>query len=175
MSDLNVKNPLREIALLKERLTEKEKTCEALQDSEMRYRRLFESTKDGILILDADTGMVVDVNPCLMHLLGYSYNKFCGKHIWEIGVFKDVAASKDAFKILQDSEYIRYEDLPLETRDGQAIDVEFVSNVYLVDHSKVIQCNIRDITARKVAEAHVTAAHDELLALMVEVERQSAD
>ncbi|MHB1016143.1 MAG: PAS domain-containing protein, partial [Desulfurivibrionaceae bacterium] len=134
-------------------MLEKDKTLEALQDSEKRYRRLFESAKDGILILDADTGKVVDVNPFLIQLLGYSYDEFRGKHIWEIGVFKDIAASKDAFQALQENEYIRYEDLPLETRNGQPIAVEFVSNVYLVDHHKVIQCNIRDITANKRAKA----------------------
>jgi len=161
MSDTNVENQLRlantelnrRIALLEKTLLEKERTGEALQDSEKRYRRLFESAKDGILILDADTGKVVDVNPFLLQLLGYSYNALYGQYIWELGVFKDIAASKDAFKALQDNEYIRYDDLPLETLHGQPIAVEFVSNVYLVDQTKVIQCNIRDITERKRAEA----------------------
>jgi two-component system cell cycle sensor histidine kinase/response regulator CckA len=161
MSATNVENQLRlantelnrRIALLEETLLEKERTAEALQYSEKRYRRLFESAKDGILILDADTGQVVDVNPFLIQLLGYSYEALYGQYIWELGVFKDIAASKEAFKALQDNEYIRYDDLPLETLDGKPIAVEFVSNVYLVDHSKVIQCNIRDITARKWAEA----------------------
>jgi diguanylate cyclase (GGDEF)-like protein/PAS domain S-box-containing protein len=133
-------------------ITERKQVEEALRDSEKRYRRLFESAKDGILILDADTGKVVDANPFLIQLLGYSYDELHGKHIWEIGVFKDIAASKEAFKTLQDKEYIRYEYMPLETFDGRSIDVEFVSNVYLVDHTKVIQCNIRDITERKQAE-----------------------
>jgi PAS domain S-box-containing protein len=84
-----------------------------------------------------------------LQLLGYSYDAICGQHIWELGVFKDIAASKDAFKALQDKEYIRYDDLPLETLDGRPIAVEFVSNIYLVDNTKVIQCNIRDITERK--------------------------
>ena len=152
------------IALLEEELRKKEIIGEALQDSEKRYRRLFEAAKDGILILDADTGKVVDVNPFLMHLLGYSYEEFCGKYIWEIGAFKDIAASKDAFNLLQENEYIRYEDLPLETKNGQPVAVEFVSNVYLVDHSKVIQCNIRDITAHKRAKA-------ERLRLMAAIEQ----
>jgi PAS domain S-box-containing protein len=144
MSDTNGENQLR-----------LPNTVEAMQDSEKRYRRLFESAQDGILILDADTGEVVDVNPFLLKLLGYSYGAICGQHIWELGVFKDIAASKDAFKILQDNEYIRYEDLPLETLDRRPIAVEFVSNVYLVDHRKVIQCNIRDITARKRADQRI--------------------
>lgn len=161
MSDLNSEARLRlenaelnrKIALLEETLREKTLTGEALQDSEKRYRRLFESAKDGILILDADSGKVVDVNPFLLNLLGYSYDALIGQYIWELGVFKDIAASKEAFQSLQDNEYIRYDDLPLETLSGKPIAVEFVSNVYLVDHSKVIQCNIRDITERKRADA----------------------
>ncbi len=122
----------RRIALLEETLREKERSGERLQDSEKRYRRLFESAKDGILVLDADTGKVVDVNPFLLQLLGYSYDAICGQYIWELGVFKDIAASKEAFKALQDNEYIRYDDLPLKTLNGRPIAVEFVSNVYLV-------------------------------------------
>jgi PAS domain S-box-containing protein len=141
-------------------------TEEALQDSEKRYRRLFESAKDGILILDADTGKVVDVNPFLLKLLGYSRDALYGKHIWELGAFKDIAASRDAFKTLQDTEYIRYDDLPLETLDGRSIDVEFVSNVYPVDHHKVVQCNIRDISRHKRAEQQLSETSQRLQALM---------
>ena len=161
MSDINPGNQdrlantelTRQVARPEETVPEMERTGRALRDSEKRYRRLFESAKDGILILDADTGKVVDVNPFLLQLLGYSYAALCGQYIWELGIFKDIAASKDAFKTLQDNEYIRYDDLPLETHEGRPIAVEFVSNVYLVDHSKVIQCNIRDITTRKRADA----------------------
>ena len=66
-----------------------------------------------------------------------------------MGAFKDFKASKDAFKALQANEYIRYDDLPLKTKDGQLIQVEFISNLYLVDHKKVIQCSIRDVTEVK--------------------------
>lgn len=133
-------------------ITERKKATVALQDSETSYRRLFESAKDGIMILDADTGRVFDVNPFLLQLLGYSFDAVYGKYLWDLGAFKDIAASKEAFKTLQDNAYIRYDDLPLETLSGQPIAVEFVSNVYLVDHTKIIQCNIRDITSRKLAE-----------------------
>jgi len=91
------------IAQLEETLLEKARTEEALKDSEKRYRRLFESAKDGILILDAETGRVVDVNPFLLRLLGYSFEAMHGQYIWDIGVFKDIAASKDAFRTLQDT------------------------------------------------------------------------
>jgi len=131
---------------------------EALAASELRYRRLFESAKDGILILDADTGAVVDVNPFLLDLLDYPYENFVGKAIWELGFFKDIIANQIHFEELQQNEYIRYEDKPLETSDGRRVDVEFVSNVYLVNNKKVIQCNIRDITKRKRMEEALRAS-----------------
>jgi two-component system cell cycle sensor histidine kinase/response regulator CckA len=127
-------------------------TGEALRASELRYRRLFESAKDGILILDAETGMIVDVNPFLVELLGVSRETFLRKKVWELGFFKDILANEDKFYELRTQKYIRYENLPLKSFDGRPIAVEFVSNVYLVNHQRVIQCNIRDITRHKRAE-----------------------
>ena len=120
-----------------------------LINSELRYRRLFETAQDGILILDAKTGMIEDVNPYLIKMLGYSREEFVKKKLWEVGAFRDIESNKDAFEALQANEYIRYKDLPLKTKDGRLIQVEFVSNVYLVGDEKVIQCNIRDITEQK--------------------------
>ena len=128
---------------------------EALTISETRYRRLFESAKDGILILDGETGKIMDVNPFLIMMLGYSHEEFIEKEIWEIGLFRDIVPNHDKFLELQQKEYVRYEDLPLETAGGCRIEVEFISNVYTVDRQKVIQCNIRDISARKQAEKQV--------------------
>ncbi|HSI03245.1 MAG TPA: PAS domain S-box protein, partial [Myxococcota bacterium] len=124
-----------------------------LRRSELQYRRLFESAKDGILILDAETGRVVDANPFMTELTGYRRDDLLGKLLWEIGPFADEAASKFSFAALKDRGYVRYDDLPLKTIDGRKVEVEFVSNVYLVNDEKVIQCNVRDITARKKAEA----------------------
>jgi len=129
-----------------------EKAEKQVQNSELRYRRLFEAAKDGILILDADNGQIIDANPFIIEMLGYSLEELTGKKLWEIGVFKKIADSKDAFTELQNIGYIRFEDMPLETKKGKPINVEFVSNVYLVDQKKVIQCNIRDITKRRLAE-----------------------
>ena len=100
-----------------------------LEASELRYRRLFETAKDGILLLDADTGRITDVNPFLQDMLGYSHTELIGRALWEIGPVKDIAASQDAMHQLQKMEYVRYENLPLETKAGQHIQVEFVSNV----------------------------------------------
>jgi len=147
-------------AELEAEIATRKKTQEALQNSERRYWRLFESAEDGVLILDGEMGRVINVNPCLLRLLGSSYEEVQGKHIWEIGSFHNIAASKDAFLALQDNECFRYDDLLLETCDGRSISVEFVSTVFFVDHSKVIQCNIRDITKRKQAAAALRKSVD---------------
>ena len=118
------------------------------EESELRYRRLFETAQDGILILDADSGRIIDVNPFLLNLLDYPFESIIGLQLWEIGLFEDIVANQAAFTKLQTEEYIRYENRPLRTRSGRHIQVEFVSNVYFVGPTKVIQCNIRDISER---------------------------
>ncbi len=139
---------------------EQKELTRALMKSELRYRRLFESAQDGILILNAYTGLISDVNPYLISMLGYTQEEFVEKNLWEVGAFKDIEASREAFLALQQNEFIRYENLPLKTKSGHLIQVEFVSNVYLVGDEKVIQCNIRDISDRKRAEK-ATLAKDE--------------
>jgi PAS domain S-box-containing protein len=137
-------------------LPPREQTQSRLGISELRYRRLFEAARDGILILDAVTLKITDVNPFMTELLGYSHAEFLGKELWEIGLFSDKEASQAAFKELQSTDYLRYEDLPLQDTNGKLRDVEFVSNVYAEDGHQVIQCNIRDITDRKRAEKERT-------------------
>ncbi|MFA5971378.1 MAG: ATP-binding protein [Lentimicrobiaceae bacterium] len=133
---------------------------DSLKDSEARYRRLFETAKDGILILDAETGMIKDVNPFLIELLGYSKEQFIEKEIWEIVFFKDVAADKEKFLEFKHKEYVHYDNLPLETASGRKINVEFVSNVYTECQHEVIQCNIHDITERKLADKNLIIAKE---------------
>jgi PAS domain S-box-containing protein/putative nucleotidyltransferase with HDIG domain len=127
----------------------------SLNQSEMRYRRLFETAQDGILILDFHTGVITDANRFITDLLGYSKEELIGKELWEIGPMVDKAAAIAAFTVLKDKGYIRYEDLPLRNKDGRVLNVEFVSNAYGVNGDRVIQCNIRDISDRKIAEAEL--------------------
>ncbi len=136
-----------------------------LRASESRYRRLFETAQDGILLLNADTAQIEDVNPYLINMLGYSHAEFLGKKLWEVGPFADRVESKEMFAELQSKGYVRYEDLPLKTNAGARVEVEFVSNTYDNEGIKVIQCNIRNITQRKVAEAKLKR-HTQLYAAL---------
>ncbi len=124
----------------------------SLVASELSYRRLFEAAKDGILILDAETGRIHDVNPFLFNLLGFSRSEMIGQTVGELSPFKDIESNQIMLERLQKDGYVRYDDLPLKTKDGRHIAVEFVSNVYVAGDQKIIQCNVRDITERKAAE-----------------------
>ncbi len=127
-------------------------SIDTLRFSELRYRRLFEAARDGILILNVETGRITDVNPFLIEILGFSKIEMIGKTVGELSPFKDIEPNQVMLDRLQRDGYVRYEDLPLENKEGHHIAVEFVCNVYQEDTARVIQCNIRDITERKQAE-----------------------
>src|SRR5713226_6555573 len=150
---------LRAITLLQQKATsleaeiaERKGAEERLRVSEHRYRRLFEASKDGILMVDPCTGTITDVNPFMTELLGYTRAQLLGQELWRIGLFRDLEANLEALRELQEKYVLRYETVPLHTKDGQRRYVEFVSTLYQVNGHKVIQCNIHDITERKQAE-----------------------
>ncbi len=127
----------------------------ALRETESRYRRLFETARDGIMILEAKSGRIIDLNPFLVELLGYSRDYFLNSALWDIPIFKGVTLSKNAFEDLQENERIACEDLPIKTRDGRHIEVEIVSNAYQAINGKAIQCNVRDVTGRNTTLNHL--------------------
>jgi PAS domain S-box-containing protein len=140
------------ILLTIEDVTKRRRAEVSLAASELRFRRLFEAAKDGILILDGDSGAITDANPFLLELLGFSHPELVGKRLWEIGLLGNEEASRASFQELQEKGYVRYDDLPLKTHDGRRVEVEVVSNVYRAGGPTIIQCNIRDVTARKRLE-----------------------
>jgi PAS domain S-box-containing protein len=129
-----------------------------IRQSEIRYRRLFEAAHDGVLILDAVSRKITDANPFMSKLLGYRLDELLGKELWEIGLLKDEEASQAAFRELQKSGQVRYEDLPLESKSGEQREVEVVANRYDEAGTQVIQCNVRDITERKRTEGALRAS-----------------
>jgi PAS domain S-box-containing protein len=153
---------LQKILLTLEDVTERLHFQSRMRQSEIRYRRLFETAKDGILIVNPETRQIMDCNPFIEELLGYTRIELIGKELWQFGLLKDEEASREAFRELQEKGYIRYEDLPLESKTGLRREVEFVSNLYTENDAKVIQCNIRDISARKQTERALIAGKDEI-------------
>ncbi len=138
----------------------------AVRESEERYRRLFETAQDGMLILDASSGEIIDANPYLREIIGYSKEELKGRHLWDIGSFRDIAENKEKFDKLRDEGYVRYEHLPLQTKSGEEAAVEFVSNTYQAGGKTVIQCNIRDVTERKKAQRELEESEEKYRAIV---------
>ena len=154
----------------------KRKRSEREQDaSELRYRQLFESARDGILILDGDSGRIVDVNPYLVELLRYPREELIGKELWQIGTVEDINESKAAMVELQARDFVRYHDLPLESSEGTITQVEVVANGYLEGNKRVIQCNIRDITKRRLAEDVLKETNYRLEHTLVDLKAKTLD
>lgn len=132
----------------------------------LRYLRLFETAQDGILILDFNTGRIQDANLFLTNLLEYTKEDLIGKELWEIGFLVDKEAALNVYKEIKNSGYVRYEDMPLRTKNGMMLDVEFICNSYDVGSDKVVQCNIRDISDRKKSERKLVVAFESIIIAM---------
>lgn len=131
---------------------------EALINSEIHYRSLFESSKDGILIIDGESNRVTDVNPCLTHMSGYSKAYFLQNTLHENQFFKNISDIDYYLAEVKEKHYIHYDDVLLKTSEGRELYVELVSHTYLAENKKVIQCSLRDITERKLAEIKLKEA-----------------
>jgi len=118
------------------------------QPSDVLYRRLYETSPDGILILDGETDQIIHVNPALLEMVGYSGGELVGKRLLTSGPFQETALDQAAFDELKNKGYLRQTDLRIKTKGGPDIPVEFVGNVYLDEARKMIQCNVREISAR---------------------------
>jgi PAS domain S-box-containing protein len=125
---------------------------EALRSSEVRYRRLFETTKSGIMIVDAATRKIIDVNPAFVEMLGCTQESFLGASLGDFEFLKGIVGAKDGPPAPLTGEYVRHKDGPLETPDGRSIFVQSMLNSYEVDHREVLQLSIWEISALVAAE-----------------------
>jgi PAS domain S-box-containing protein len=130
---------------------------------ELRYQRLFETSHDGIIILDATNGRIIDTNPFMTHLLGFSHEEFLGKQLWEVGLLRDADRRRGVLHDVADLGVVRWEELLVQSRvHPTGMDVEIVSNRYSEGDRHVIQCHVRDITDRRRADASAALQAEEL-------------
>jgi PAS domain S-box-containing protein len=153
-------------------ITERKRMMHDLEKSEQMHRRLFESSQEGIVILDADSQKVIDANPFLQKLSDYSLDQIIGKELWEIESFKNVAKNQIDFKKLQEQGYIRVAPLPIKTKEKESISVEFFNSIFEHSGKKLIQCSIRDITEQLRLQEELRIHNERLEELVKEKTRE---
>ena len=136
------------ILLAMEDITERNRLESLLIDSEEQYRRVFETASDGIVLLEKREGKITQANPATEKLLGYTEKESLGNKLQDIGVSLDLDDFQTTMQTLNKVGIINYRNVKVETKSGQHIDTE----IYLVDRAKLVQCNIRDVTERRLAK-----------------------
>jgi PAS domain S-box-containing protein len=127
-------------------ITERKGAEEAGRESEERYRRLFEVESDAILLLEPDTGRILDANAAALELYGYTRKEFLLLNIFEVS-----AEPEKTRKVFAE----RRVRVPLRwhrKKDGTVFPVEIVGNSFLDQGRTNHVAAIRDITERKGGE-----------------------
>jgi len=136
------------ILLSIEDITERKQQEDLLTESEERYRRVFETASDGIVLLEKREGKITHVNPASEKMLGYNKKESIGNTLQDIGISLDMEDFQTIMQTLNKNGIINYKDVQVKTKFGQYI----ATDIYLVDRARLAQCNIRDITERKQQE-----------------------
>ena len=134
------------VLLAFEDITERKRAAEA------RYRRLFETARDGIVLVDAVSGDIMDLNPFSEQLFGYKRDELAGRKLWEIEPMRNARGMRAAIERIRDQGFLRLDDLPLRTKDGRDLQTEMIANIYSEGDRRAIQFNIRDVSERKKFE-----------------------
>jgi PAS domain S-box-containing protein len=135
------------ILLAIEDITEHKRLEDILAESEGRYRHVFETASDGIVLFEKREGKITHANQAVEKMLGYSLAESVGKKLQDIGIV-DIDDFQTLMQILNEIGITNYTDVLIKTKSGQNIDTD----IYLADRARLVQCNIRDVAPRKKAE-----------------------
>ena len=146
-----------------------EDVTERREVAEIRFQRLFETAKDGIVVVEAETETVLDVNPYFLQATGFARESIVSRKLKDAEPFSNLPETAGLISLLKSRETVRYDDLPLRKGNGGTIDMEMVANLYRVGTQPVAQLNLRDVTARKEQEESLRRAADDKAVLVREI------
>lgn len=132
-------------------------------EEEPSHRRLFETSQDGIFVLDFHTRRIVDVNPALCLLTGIPRSRLIAANPENIAPLHALFRNDGSFfDELRAYPVLRRENLSVENRDGLHMQVEAVCNLFHSGGREFIQCNLRDVTQHRLAEDQVRRMNEML-------------
>lgn len=138
----------KKIGQLEDEIRKRKRAEDALRRSELRYRRIFETALDALILVEDREGLVVDVNPRTVELLGYSWGELAGHPVWAIDTLKKIVPSKSVLDGYLSMCQVQLKEIHLNRKDGTPFSAEIVSCFYPSDGGKILQINIRDISGR---------------------------
>jgi two-component system CheB/CheR fusion protein len=128
--------------------------------AEVRYRRLFETAKDGIVLADAETGEILDSNPFITKAFGYSRKLLAGQKFWESDLFRDTGIDEKLASELRERESVQ-KTVWLRGENGEATEVDVIASMYAESERDVVQFNVRDISERRRTEERLQRGEDQ--------------
>lgn len=132
-------------------ITELKLAEEALRESEERYRSVVEQSQDAIFLVDVDTRRLIDVNPALERLTGYSRSELCKMTLYDL-VAHDREDVDDKIGQIVGNKGSFLGERRYRRQDGTIIFVEVGVNLIHCNGKQVMCVVSRDITARRQAE-----------------------
>ena len=144
-----------------EDVTERKNAEESLSQSEERYRAVVKQSIEGIYLVDGDTKRILETNPALQNMLGYTAYELRGMELHEIVAHDHKSVEANIERTLREGwRFIR--ERRYQRKDGSVVDVEVAASAIYYGGKQVICAAIRDITERKKAEEEIHRLNEEL-------------
>ena len=144
------------IVLYTEGTTERKEAEEALIQSEGRYRQLFELESDAILLLDAETGQILEANSAACSLYGYSRAE------WHSMKNTDISLEPNETRAAARHGQTWVPSRRHHTKDGTEILVEITASHFELKGRHTILAAMRDVTERDAAAQALRSSEEQL-------------
>lgn len=152
-------------------MKEKDKNAQlVLEESELKYRKIFDAAQEGILLVDASTGQIIDANLFLLDLLSYSLAEILTKKIDDLGISPETIQVPEGDSGSNSTSRGGSKYISLKTQKGRELPVEMICTRYLLRDKMVIQGAVRNAASRKLMETSVKKLTEEVQAKSQELD-----
>jgi PAS domain S-box-containing protein len=150
------------ILLAIEDITQRKQLEDMLAESLARYRKVFDTSKDGILLFEKDGLTIRHVNPAIEAMLEYSKEELVGNNLENIVFPDDIGSYQEMKKTLNEVGVLHYRAARIKKKTGQIFDTD----VYMIDKTNLVQCILGNISKRKQVEESLHSSNEKFRSIM---------